>query len=76
MPQFDFFSSFSQIFLVTFGCFACYLVFLKLTLKNTSEVLKLRNKLFDSLKNSVESINSAVIKANINAIIRKYFNKN
>ena len=45
MPQFDFFSFFVQIFWLTVGSFVFYLVYLKLILKNSSEVIKMRQKI-------------------------------
>lgn len=45
MPQFDFFSFFVQIlWLSMFSC-TFYLIYLKLTITNTSRVLKMRKKL-------------------------------
>lgn len=51
MPQFDFFSFFVQIFWFSIGSFIFYLIYLKLILKNTAQVIKMREK-----------INSLVIK--------------
>lgn len=45
MPQFDFFSFFVQIFWLTIGSFIFYLVYLKLVIKNSSEVIKMRQRL-------------------------------
>ena len=45
MPQFDFFSFFVQIFWLTVGSFVFYLVYLKLILKNTAQVIKMRQKI-------------------------------
>lgn len=57
MPQFDFFSFFVQIFwLSVFSCIF-YLVYLKLPLKNSSEVIKFREKIktgFSGLDKQVE----------------------
>jgi hypothetical protein len=45
MPQFDFFSFFVQIF--WFSIFSClfYLMYLKMPINNSSQVIKMRNKL-------------------------------
>ncbi len=45
MPQFDFFSFFVQIFWLTVGSFVFYLVYLKLIIKNSAEVIKMRQKI-------------------------------
>jgi len=45
MPQFDFFSFFVQIFWLTVGSLSFYLIYLKYILKNSSEVIKMRNKI-------------------------------
>lgn len=45
MPQFDFFSFFVQIFWLTIGSFVFYLIYLKLVIKSSSEVIKMRQKL-------------------------------
>ncbi len=45
MPQFDFFSFFVQIFWLTIGSLSFYLIYLKYILKNSSEVIKMRNKI-------------------------------
>ena len=45
MPQFDFFSFFVQIFWLTVGSLGFYLIYLKYILKNSSEVIKMRNKI-------------------------------
>ena len=45
MPQFDFFSFFSQVFWLSFAIVFFYLLFLKFFLTKSSETLKMRNKL-------------------------------
>lgn len=45
MPQFDFFSFFVQIFWLTVGSFVFYLIYLKLVIKSSSEVIKMRQRL-------------------------------
>jgi hypothetical protein len=42
MPQFDFFSFFVHIFWLTIASFTFYLIYLRYFLKNTSEVIKIR----------------------------------
>jgi hypothetical protein len=44
MPQFDFFSFFVQIIWLTIGSFCFYLMYLKFFLKNSSEAIKIRQK--------------------------------
>jgi hypothetical protein len=45
MPQFDFFSFFSQVLWLSFAITFFYLIFLKFFLTKSSETLKMRNKL-------------------------------
>jgi hypothetical protein len=45
MPQFDFFSFFVQVFWFSVGSFVLYLVYLMLVLKNTAQVIKMRQKI-------------------------------
>lgn len=45
MPQFDFFSFFVQIFWLAFFSCIFYLIYLKMPLNNSSQVLKMRSKL-------------------------------
>jgi len=58
MPQFDFFSFFVQIFWLSFFSCIFYLIYLKLPLKNSSEVLKIRDKMkvgFSGLDKKVDT---------------------
>ena len=61
MPQFDFFSFFVQIFWLTVGSFVFYLVYLKLVIKNSSEVIKMRQKINSFIVKSKENNNSAFL---------------
>lgn len=45
MPQFDFFSFFVQIFWLSIFACSFYLIYLKMPLNNSSQVLKMRAKL-------------------------------
>lgn len=45
MPQFDFYSFLVMIFWLILGIVVFYLVYLKLVLKNTAEVIKMRQKI-------------------------------
>lgn len=45
MPQFDFYSFFVQILWLTLFSFTFYLIYLKMPLNNSSQVLKMRMKL-------------------------------
>ena len=72
MPQFDFFSFFVQIFWLTIGSFICYLVYLKLILKNSSEVIKMRQKLTSFIIEAKENNSSSFL---YNTIIRYFKNK-
>jgi hypothetical protein len=45
MPQFDFFSFFSQVLWLSFAIVFFYLIFLKFFLTKSSETLKMRSKL-------------------------------
>lgn len=45
MPQFDFFSFFVQIFWLSIFSCLFYLMYLKMPLQNTAQVLKMRAKL-------------------------------
>lgn len=49
MPQFDFFTFFVQIFWFTVAIFCFYLLYLKFYLKNTAEIIKIRQKLLSFL---------------------------
>ena len=59
MPQFDFFSFFVQIFWLTVGSFVFYLVYLKLVIKNSSEVIKMRQKINSFIVKAKENNNSS-----------------
>lgn len=61
MPQFDFFSFFVQIFWLTIGSFVFYLVYLKLVIKNSSEVIKMRQKINSFIVKSKENTNSSFL---------------
>jgi hypothetical protein len=61
MPQFDFFSFFVQIFWLTVGSFVFYLVYLKLVIKNSSEVIKMRQKINSFIVKSKENNNSSFL---------------
>lgn len=61
MPQFDFFSFFVQIFWLTIGSFVFYLVYLKLVIKNSSEVIKMRQKINSFIVKAKESNNSSFL---------------
>ena len=61
MPQFDFFSFFVQIFLLTVGSFVFYLVYLKLVIKNSSEVIKMRQKINSFIVKAKENNNSSFL---------------
>ncbi len=71
MPQFDFFSFFVQIFWLTVGSFVFYLVYLKLIIKNSSEVIKMRQKINSFTVKMKEANNSSFL---YNSII-DYFRK-
>ena len=45
MPQFDFFSFFTQTFWLSFAICTFYLIYLKFLLTKSSEVFKMRNKI-------------------------------
>lgn len=45
MPQFDFFSFFVQIFWLTVASCTFYLIYLKLPITSSSQVIKMRRKL-------------------------------
>jgi len=45
MPQFDFFSFFTQTFWLSFAICAFYLIYLRYLLIKSSEVFKMRNKI-------------------------------
>jgi hypothetical protein len=61
MPQFDFFSFFVQIFWLTVGSFVFYLVYLKLVIKNSSEVIKMRQKINSFIVKAKENNNSSFL---------------
>jgi F0F1-type ATP synthase membrane subunit b/b' len=61
MPQFDFFSFFVQIFWLTIGSFIFYLVYLKLVIKNSSEAIKMRQKLILFIKKVEENKSASFI---------------
>jgi F0F1-type ATP synthase membrane subunit b/b' len=61
MPQFDFFSFFVQIFWLTIGSFVFYLVYLKLIIKNSSEVIKMRQKINSFIVKAKENNNSSFL---------------
>ncbi len=69
MPQFDFFSFFVQIFWLTVGSFVFYLVYLKLVIKNSSEVIKMRQKLIAFIIKANENKSSSFL---YNTVL-KYF---
>jgi hypothetical protein len=71
MPQFDFFSFFVQIFWFTCGCISCYLIYKKLMAKNTSEVLKIRQKLVALIRKAFESKHSSFFIYNIIKFVSK-----
>ncbi len=72
MPQFDFFSFFVQIFWLTIGSFVFYLVYLKLVIKNSSEVIKMRKKINSFTLKMKETNSSSVL---YNAVIRYFRSK-
>jgi hypothetical protein len=45
MPQFDFFSFFVQIFWLSISSCLFYLIYLKMPINHSSQVIKMRNKL-------------------------------
>jgi hypothetical protein len=65
MPQFDFFSFFVQIFWLTIGSFGFYLMYLKFFLRNSSEAIKIRQKVslfLDKGKGGFKSLwNTAIV---------------
>ncbi len=72
MPQFDFFSFFVQIFWLTVGSFVFYLVYLKLIIKNSSEVIKMRQKINSFIVKAKENNNSSFL---YNTVLDYFRNK-
>ncbi len=72
MPQFDFFSFFVQIFWLTVGSFVFYLVYLKLVIKNSSEVIKMRQKINSFIVKAKENNNSSFL---YNTVLDYFRNK-
>jgi F0F1-type ATP synthase membrane subunit b/b' len=71
MPQFDFFSFFVQIFWLTIGSFVFYLVYLKLVIKNSSEVIKMRQKINSFIVKAKENNNSSFLYNTVLDFFRK-----
>ncbi len=71
MPQFDFFSFFVQIFWLTVGSFVFYLVYLKLVIKNSSEVIKMRQKINSFIVKAKENNNSSFLYNTVLDFFRK-----
>ena len=61
MPQFDFFSFFVQILWLTIFSCTFYLIYLKMPLNNSSQVIKMRNKLKNFTLNTKEKSNTNFI---------------
>lgn len=61
MPQFDFFSFFVQIFWLSISSCIFYLIYLKMPLNHSSQVIKMRAKLKAfALKTSIKTKNSFI----------------
>lgn len=61
MPQFDFFSFFVQIFWLSISSCIFYLIYLKMPLNNSSQVIKMRAKLKAfALKTGTKTKNSFI----------------
>lgn len=72
MPQFDFFSFFVQIFWLTIGSFVFYLIYLKLVIKSSSEVIKMRQKLIFFIARVKEITGSSYI---YDTVLKYFFKK-
>jgi hypothetical protein len=61
MPQFDFFSFFVQIFWFSIARCVFYLIYLKMPINNSSQVIKMRNKLKVFTSNSSAGLKKGFI---------------
>jgi F0F1-type ATP synthase membrane subunit b/b' len=71
MPQFDFYSFFSQIFWSTLTSVIVYLVLILFVVKNSSETIKTRSKLADFIKLAKSNTGSS----HIYDVATKFFDK-
>ena len=68
MPQFDFFSFFVQILWLTIFSCTFYLIYLKMPLNNSSQVIKMRNKLKNfALNTKIKSNNNFITNSFLSA---------
>jgi hypothetical protein len=73
MPQFDFYSFFTQVFFVTFAFCAFYLLYLQFLLVKSFETLKLRNKInpfFSTLSSSQAQFVTSIELFYTNAVLK------